>query len=145
EQCRIVLDDAGTAPDLYPPPLGIVHQEEEGAVVAGEVAGGDVLPVAAVVGEGQRLVVEHVDEALRPAAMLDGGLALFADGREIGGIALGDVGRELGRDAVGPRPRLRRLLVAGPRPAAVLNGFDGRREGDVAGDLMHGCTLRLWM
>src|SRR5437764_11183830 len=46
QQRRIVLDDAGATPDLYPPPLGIVHQEEEGAVVAGEVAGGDVLPVA---------------------------------------------------------------------------------------------------
>ena len=36
---------------------GIIHQEQASAIIGGEIAGADVLPVAAIVGEGQR--VDH--------------------------------------------------------------------------------------
>jgi hypothetical protein len=41
-----------------------------------EIALGDVLPVAAVVGEGDRVLVQDFDKTLRAAAMLDVGLAI---------------------------------------------------------------------
>jgi len=62
----IVLDDARLSPQLDPPPAGVVHQEDECAGILREVARGDVLPVAAEIGKGECLGVEHVQEPLRP-------------------------------------------------------------------------------
>jgi hypothetical protein len=45
-----------------------------------QISLGDVLPVAAVIGEGNGVLVENFDKALRPAAMLDVGLSVRARG-----------------------------------------------------------------
>ena len=74
-QGRVPLDHAGGAPHLHPPAVGVVHQEEERPGVLGQVAQGDVLPVAAEVGEPERPLVDHLEEARRAAAVLDVGLA----------------------------------------------------------------------
>ena len=71
----VILDRARRAPDLHPPPIGIIHQKDHRLRIVGEIAGGDVLPVAAEIGEGERLVVDHAQETLWAAAVLDVGLA----------------------------------------------------------------------
>ena len=58
--------DGGAAEDFETGLGGVVHEDEGYAVVVLEVAGGDVLLVAAKVGEGDGLVVEDVDEAGGP-------------------------------------------------------------------------------
>jgi hypothetical protein len=58
------------APDLDPAAVRIVHQKNLGLRVFGQVALGDVLPVAAVIGERQRGFVQNPDKTLGPAAML---------------------------------------------------------------------------
>ena len=70
--------------------MGIVHQDQRGAVIGREIAGADVLAVAAKVGNRQRLLVENADEAGRAAAMLHIGPAALRDGRHIEAVALGD-------------------------------------------------------
>ena len=70
-QLRIVLDDAGLAPDLDALAVRVIDQEQKGLRVVGEVALGDALPVAAVAGEGDGPLVQHPQEPGRPAAMLN--------------------------------------------------------------------------
>ena len=82
QQRRIVVDHARLAPDLHAAAMRIIHQEICALRFSAEVALGDVLPVAAVVGERQRVLVQHPDETFRAAAMLDIGLAVGAGGRE---------------------------------------------------------------
>ena len=60
QKIGIVVDDPGAAPNLDPPPVRVIHEEEDGLVVFFQVAGADVLPVAAEIGEGQGLVVENL-------------------------------------------------------------------------------------
>jgi hypothetical protein len=60
--------------------MRVIHQEDMSLRILGEIALGDVLPVAAVVGEGQRVVVENPDKTFRPAAVLDIGLTVGACG-----------------------------------------------------------------
>ena len=67
-----------------------VEQEQKGAVVLGEIGERDVLPVATVIGKAERSVVDHLDEALRSAAMLKIGRAVSGCGGEKGGILFGD-------------------------------------------------------
>ncbi len=71
-------------------PVGIVHQDQRGAVICREIAGADVLAVAAKVGDRQRLLIENADEAGRAAAVLHIGPAALRDGRHIEAVALGD-------------------------------------------------------
>src|SRR5262249_2614302 len=89
--------DARAPPDLDAPLLGVVHQEDERLRVLRQVVDADVLPVALEVVERERLLVEHPQEALRPAAVLDVGLAVGAGGGEIERVALRD---ELAQPAV---------------------------------------------
>src|ERR1700684_3660790 len=80
--------------------VGIVHQDQRGAVVGREIAGADVLAVAAKVGDRQRPVVENADEAGRAAAMLHIGPAALGDGRHIEAVALSDERRLGWREAI---------------------------------------------
>ncbi len=52
----------------------------------------DVLPVAAVIRESQRCLVENLDEARRTAAMLDIRLAVGGCGRQEETVLLADEG-----------------------------------------------------
>lgn len=69
---------------------GVVHEEQGDAVVGAQVAGGEVLAVAAHVGERQGVGVEYVDEAGRAAAVLSVGPAGLVDRREVEPVAGGD-------------------------------------------------------
>jgi hypothetical protein len=70
--------------------MRVVHEEERGAVVGAEVAGGDVLAVAGDVGVGERAVVEDLEEAGGAAAELDVRPAGLADGGDVEAVAGGD-------------------------------------------------------
>ena len=86
--------------------------------VFGQVALRDVLPVAAVIGERQRGLVQNLDEALRPAAMLDVGLAVRAGGREIQAVGLGEERRELLVDLGAPAAILLHMRIGLARSLA---------------------------
>ena len=118
--------------------MGIIHQEQEGLVVLGKVSGRDVLPVAGVVGERQRALVDRPDEAFRAAAVLRIGLTQRVAGGEIGGI---DLGQEGDQSIVDDGSKAAARLHAGigrARAPRGLRRLDRRGEGDVAGDVGHG-------
>jgi hypothetical protein len=82
------------------------------------------LAVAGEIGETERPVVEHAQDALWSAAMLDVRLAVGAGGGEIEGALLGDEGGKLLVDR-GGEPALRlHLRIAGAGAAALLHGLD---------------------
>jgi hypothetical protein len=90
--------------------MGIVHHEDMRLRIFREIALRDVLPVAAVIGEGQRGLVQNFHKTFRAAAMLDIGLAVGAGGCEI--------------EAVGLRQECRQILIDLGAPAATF--FDMR-------------------
>ena len=99
-----VFDHPGAAPDFDPPAMGVIHQEQVGAVVLGQVPGGDVSGCL----KSRRTPASPRRSrggALRAAAVLDVGLAALAGGREIGAIALREKGREVRRILVRHPPR----------------------------------------
>ena len=104
KQRRIVGHDTRAAPQLDAAALRVVHHEDVGAWIVGEVAGGDVLPVALVVGESQRVLVDDAQEARRAAAMLHVGLALGVGGGEIERTHLAQEAREVAEMAVRQPP-----------------------------------------
>ena len=63
---------------------------------------GDVLPVAAVVGERDRVLVQNFDKTFRAAAVLDIGLALGVRRREIETVGLAKEAREVFIDLGAP-------------------------------------------
>ncbi len=82
--------------------MWVVHEEEGGAGVGTQVAGGDVLAVAGDVGVGEGSVVEDVEEADWTTAKLDVGPAALAYGGDVEAVATGDeVFFEVAEDVVG--------------------------------------------
>ena len=79
--------DGGVAEDFEAGLVGVVHEEEGDAVVMEEVSGGDVLLVAAEVGEGEGAVVEDVEEAGVAATELHVGPSGFADSGHVEAVA----------------------------------------------------------
>src|SRR5262245_197609 len=138
DQLRVVLDHAGSAPDLHPSAILVVHEEEHGARVLGEIAGADILPVAGEIGESERRLVDDAQEARRSAAVLDVRLAVLARGRQ---VERPEARHELGENGVDlrlPASILLETRIGAARPAALLNGLYRRREGDVCGG--HVCS-----
>src|SRR5262245_47379290 len=78
--------------------MAIVHEEERAAIVARDVAGGEVLAVAPKVGEAERLLVERADEAGRSAAELDVRPTGGADRGEVEAVARFDEGDLVGAE-----------------------------------------------
>ena len=116
---------------------GVVDEDEGYAVVVEEVAGGDVLLVAAIVGEGDGAVVEDMDEARRAAAMLDVGPAGFAGRGHVEGVA-GRYEVALGfGEAVAGRAGLLGTSVGSTAAVEGLLLFDERREGYLGEALTH--------
>jgi hypothetical protein len=104
--------------------VDIIHHEDIGLRILREVSFGDVLPVAAVIRERQRVLVQNLDEALWPAAMLDIGLPIGGCRREI--------------EAVGVRQKRREVFVDLGTPAAVLLGAGVSLARSLAGlDRLH--------
>src|SRR5215510_12914410 len=76
QQCRIVFDDTRTAPHFDTAALRVIHQEQKRLVILRQRPNGDVLFVAAKIGEGQRPFVKHFEESLGATTMLDVGLTI---------------------------------------------------------------------
>jgi len=107
-----------------------IEQEQKRAIVLRQVGERDVLPVAAIVRETKRALVDHLDEAFRPAAMLDVGRAVRIGGAEKDGILLGDETGELRRNRVG-KAFCDALGVSLCRAALGLGLLRRRREDQI--------------
>ena len=126
QQGFVTLDDLRRTPKLRAALPHVVHDENVGARVLGEIARSDVLPVATIVRESQRLVVERAEKSPRTAAMLDIGLPLGAGRRQIKRTCFSDGSRKIGRNRARPAFALLHAFVLRPRPVTYLLGFDGR-------------------
>src|SRR5207237_5427721 len=111
----------------------IVHHEDMGFWIFREIALREVLPVAAIVGKRDGVLVQDFDKALRPAAMLDVGLAVCGRRRKIEAVGLGQKARKLFVDLVAPAAALFDLGIGLARSLAGLDRLDRRGEGDIAG------------
>src|SRR5215831_6410279 len=98
-----------------------------GAIVFGEIAQRDVLAVPGVVRKTERFLVQHFDEALRAATVLDIGRAGGGHGREERGVELGDERRKLRRHAIGKARRDAFFVArAEPRWACACRAAGGK-------------------
>src|SRR5262245_37741334 len=68
----------------------VVHQDQRRAIVAGQIANADVLTIAAIVGESQRLLIHDLEEAARTAPMLDVGPTRLRNRRHVEAVAIGN-------------------------------------------------------
>ncbi len=91
-----------------------------------QIALRDVLPVAAVVGEGDRVLVEDLHEALRAAAVLDIGWAVGGRRRKIEAVGVGQARREILVDLGAPAAARFLAGIAIARPLAGLDRLDRR-------------------
>ena len=123
EQFRIVVDNLGRAPELDALAIRVVHQEDKRFGIFRKVAEGDVLSIAAEVGEGERFFVEHFEEAGRAAAMLDVGLGIGAGGAEVEHVHVLDEFGELGRDFGLPAVAFFDVGIGAARALGRLDGF----------------------
>ena len=78
---------AGMTEDFQPGALCVIHEEQHDPVVAGEISGGEHLPIAFVVGEGDLGWMDDLQETRLAAAMLDIRPVGFCHGRQVEGIA----------------------------------------------------------
>jgi hypothetical protein len=88
------------------------------------------LPVALEIDEAEAALVENTEEARRPAAVLDIGLAVPARRGEKEAVARGDEGREIRRDPVAAGIDGLEIAVAGAGAEAALGLLDRRGEGE---------------
>src|SRR5439155_25180767 len=91
------------------------------------------LPVAAVIGKRDGVLVENLDEALRPAAMLDIGLAVRGSRREKEAVGPGEEAGEIFVDLGAPAAARFDICIALARALAGLDCLHRRGEGNVAG------------
>ena len=136
---RQVLHGQSTE-QLEPYSLCVVHHDQRDAVVARQVADADQLAVAGVVGKGQGLVVQHLQEAARAATVLKVGPAGLGHRRHVKASLRGDeVGFGLAQtivEYVGACFEVPRIACTAA--VALLRGFDRRREGDICEGVGHG-------
>lgn len=130
-QLLVAADDACPSPDLDPALIGVVRQEQKRLRILGEVSRRDVLPIAGVVDEAQRPVINDTDETLGPAAMLDVGAPHRARRSQIDTVALGEERLEIRRHGRAPAASFLKAAKHSARPPAFLDRLDGRREGDI--------------
>ncbi len=90
EELGVIFDESGGSPEFDAASVGVVHEEDEGFGVFGEVAECDVLFVACVVRDGDGVIVDDFDEAWRATAVLHVGLAVCGGGGDVDGVALCD-------------------------------------------------------
>ena len=102
---RIAVDHPRVSPQFDAAAGGVVDQEQESAGILRQIAERDVLLVAAVVGEGQRRLVDDLDESFRAAAVLGIGLPERIGGREDRAVDLRQERGEVGVTAVLKPPR----------------------------------------
>jgi hypothetical protein len=117
-----VIDNLGAAPKLEPPAVCVVHQEQKRAVVRGEMANADVLPVARIFGKGEGPLVGHFDEASEAATVLDVRLPLGARRRQIGRVPLADESNDVCGESLRKTSRGGATRIGVARAAACLFG-----------------------
>ena len=128
-----IVRNMGTAPQLDPPAMRIIHQEQEGLRIFGQIAGRDKLAVPGIVRKAEGVLVQHADEALGAAAMLGIGLPGGIGGGQIGGIHLPEKIGEIFIDHGAKPAALFHPGISLARSALGLNALDSGREGNVAG------------
>src|ERR1700689_2523469 len=69
--CRIALDDLHSSEDLKAGLSRIVDHDDRDAIVRKQVSCADVLFISAKISKRQGVVVDHLEETLGTAAMLD--------------------------------------------------------------------------
>ena len=131
DQLSLVLDGARRSPDLHPLAGCVIHEEQHRAGVICEVAGRDVLPVAAEIGEGEGVRIENAQEFLRASAMLDVRLSVAVGGGEIEGSRVGDEGSEAVVDLGGEAALLLHADIGAARTAPILEALHRRRKSNV--------------
>src|SRR5690348_3388020 len=109
------------------------------AVVLGEIADAEVLPVAGEIHEGEGALVERAQEPRRSTAMLDIRPTLSARRRHEEAVALGDVADQLRREGVAGGRVVLEPLAGGARAIVALRLLDGVGEGDAGEGTSHGC------
>ena len=115
-----------------------------------QIALGDVLPIPAVIGKRDRVLVENFDKTLRSAAVLDIGLTVRGSRREIETVGLREEAGEIFVDLGAPAAALLDMGIGLARALAGLNCLHRRGEGDIAGigvnvrhlSLRHGAPKR---
>src|SRR6516164_11247930 len=112
--------------------MRVVHDEDVRSRIFREIALRDVLPVAGIIGESDRGLVEDLDEALGAAAMLDVGLAVGARGRKKEAVGVGEESSELVVDLGAPAAIFFDMGIGLARSLARLDRLYRRRERDVA-------------
>ncbi len=132
EELLVVFHDLRASPELDASTIRVVHEEDERLRVLLQVAHRDVLPIAAEVGERERALVEHLEEALGTTPVLHVGLAIGAGSAEIEGVPLGDEPLEIGRDLRLPTAAFFHAGVAGSGTEPFLHRLHAGREGNVA-------------
>src|ERR1700752_2725829 len=132
DQRRIILDHAGLAPDLDAAAIDVVDQENVRLRILGEIALGDVLPVAAEIRESQRRLVENLDEAGGAAAVLDIGLPVSIRRRQEETGLRADEGCKPLIDFRAPAAAIFHVGVAVARALAGLDRLYSGGKGDVA-------------
>ena len=133
--------EAGMPEQLQSLAVRIVDGDDRHPVVVIDVAGGDVLPVAAALGPGEMGFVDDLDEAVGTTAVLDGRPAVDPDRGEVEAVSLRQELDLRVTEAVrnGQRPS-RRVEVVGPPPALMVYrvGIDGEVE-----EVFHGQNDRI--
>ena len=144
-QRRIIVDIDGSHPakDLETAPVGIIHQEERHTIIEGHVAGRDVLPIAAEIGEAEFSVGPNAKETGRAAPELHVGPASLGDRGDIEAVTCRN---EFNFHRPEPVVRVGAGLTAhigAAAPHRLLHRLNGRGERDVRklvahSDLHHG-------
>lgn len=133
---RVVIDDAGAAPDFQPPAAFVVDDEQQNPIVFRQIPDRDVLLVAGKIGEGQRAIVEHLEKARRSAAVLDVRPAIAARGADEETVGGADIGGKIVVETITRRFSVFSSLAQLAAAVVRLRRFDGRRErqlGECAG------------
>jgi len=133
-----VFENLGVAEDFEAGLVGVVHEEEGNAIVVKEIAGADVLHVAAEVGESESGVVDDAEKALGAAAVLDVGPAGFADGGHVEAVASADEVLLGGAEAVAGAAGGFDALVLRATAMTALLIFDEGGEGELCEAFSHG-------
>ena len=106
--------------ELQAPAVGVVHQEQGQARIGTQVARGEQLAVAAVIGEAEGALIEHPQKPHRPAAVLDVGRSRLGEAGQVEAVAGADEGDLPRPEAVGLRGVRHRV---GRLPIGLLLGF----------------------
>ena len=121
--------------------MGVVHQEQRNPVVVVQVASGDVLPIAAEVGETQRVLVKRTQEPHRTATVLNVWPAGLTDGGYVEAVAQADEQPLVGPDPIGNSGALDHPSVGPVAPVSLLVMLDLLSEGDLRVSAGHFVSL----